>query len=47
MSDNVKKIIEDKKDRLNRLVQSGQIEESYANELLKEYAQFVCRYYGC
>lgn len=44
---NVKKQIEMKKDRLTRLVLCGQISRSYANELLKEYAQFVCRYFGC
>lgn len=45
--ESVKRKIEVKKDRLNRLVQCGQIEQSYANELLKKYAQFVCRYFGC
>lgn len=43
----VKKQIEWKKDRLTRLVLCGQITRSYANELLKEYAQFVSRYFGC
>ena len=43
----VKKQIEFKKDRLTRLVLCGQITRSHANELLKEYAQFVSRYFGC
>jgi len=44
---NVKKLIEKKKDRLSRLVVCQQISKSHANELLKEYAQFVSRYFGC
>lgn len=43
----VKKLIEQKKDRLNHLVQSGRIKADYANRSLKEYSQFVSRYYGC
>jgi len=44
---NVKKLIETKKDRLFRLVVCQQISKSHANELLKDYAQFVSRYFGC
>lgn len=43
----VKKQIEFKKDRLTRLVLGGLITREHANELLKEYAQFVSRYFGC
>ena len=45
--ESVKQKIEKKKDRLARLVSCEQISKSYANELLKDYAQFVCRYFGC
>jgi len=42
----VKKRIERKQSRLNRLVQYGQITQSEANEMLREFAKFVSRYFG-
>ena len=45
--ESVKQKIEKKKDRLTHLVSGGLITRSHANESLKEYAQFVSRYFGC
>lgn len=45
--ESVKQKIEKKKSRLTRLVLCNQITRSHANELLKDYAQFVSRYFGC
>lgn len=42
-----KQKIEAKKSRLTRLVLCDQISRSHANELLKDYAQFISRYFGC
>ena len=47
MPKSAKKLIEQKKDRLQRLVNCQQIKYDYAQKLLKEYAQFVCRFCGC
>ncbi len=47
MPESAKKLIEQKKDRLSRLVACQQIKYDYSQKLLKEYAQFVCRLYGC
>ena len=42
----VKKLIEAKQDRLNRLVSSGKITWKHAQKSLLDYAQFVSRFYG-
>ena len=47
MPESAKKLIETKKARLDGLVNCQQIKRDYADKLLKEYAEFVCRYYGC
>jgi hypothetical protein len=47
MPESAKKLIEQKKTRLEGLVRCQQIKYDYAQKLLKEFAQFVCRYYGC
>ena len=47
MPESAKKLIEIKKTRLNKLVGWEYISREQANRQLKEYAQFVCRYYGC
>jgi len=47
MPESAKKLIEIKKIRLNKLVGWEYISREQANQQLKEYAQFVCRYYGC
>ena len=47
MPESAKKLIETKKIRLNKLVGWEYISRDQANRQLKEYAEFVCRYYGC
>lgn len=42
-----KRAIEQKKTRLNKLVEWEYISREQANKQLKEYTQFVCRYFGC
>jgi len=47
MPESAKKLIEQKKIRLEGLVRCQQIKYDYAQKLLKKYAQFVCRLNGC
>lgn len=47
MPTQAKKLIEAKKTRLEGLVRCQQIKYDYSQKLLREYAQFVCRYFGC
>lgn len=47
MPESAKQLIEQKRIRLNKLVEWGYISRDQANKQLKKYAQFVCRFYGC
>jgi len=47
MPESAKKLIEQKKTRLDKLVGWNYISREQADQQLKEYAEFVCRYFGC
>ena len=43
---NVKKLIEQKQNRLNRLVNHNQLDQQTVNEQIKQYARLICGILG-